>query len=125
MEILSHGSTSSGTVALSSGGIFEPDSSASLARIISELGLPDHLHLSDLAFGSNTTLGFSEDGNKLSEWRLVSDSLHTAQVALLGQFAMAHFTSASDGHGGTPTGDPAIPAASNFTAIATIGQHHV
>jgi len=69
-------------------------------------------------------LGFSEDGYKVRALRALSDSVLTAQAAVLGQFVMAHFTSASDGHGGTSTGDPVVAAISNLTPTATIGQHH-
>jgi hypothetical protein len=69
------------------------------------------------------TLGFSEDVHKPLESPPASDSLLTAQAAVLGQFVMAHFTSASDGHGDTSIGDSAIAAIANGAPIATVGHH--
>ena len=123
-------STPSGAIASSSdgmgasGGISKPDSSIHSGGTISEAGALEPFHLSDMACGPNTTLGFSEDGYKVRALRALSDSVLTAQAAVLGQFVMAHFTSASDGHGGTSTGDPVVAAISNLTPTATIGQHH-
>jgi hypothetical protein len=41
----------------------------------------------------------------------VSDGVHTADIALLGQYAASSFVTASDGHGGTLITDPLALAA--------------
>jgi hypothetical protein len=46
--------------------------------------------------------------NNTSGTLTVSDSIHTANVTLLGQYVTANFTKASDGHGGTLIGDPPL-----------------
>ena len=38
----------------------------------------------------------------------VSDSAHSANIALLGNYLASTFTTASDGHGGTAVTDPAL-----------------
>jgi hypothetical protein len=127
--LVSSGDTGSATP--TSGGLQAPKADTENETTISSGGREgvgsnesgERFHLSDIAFGPNRTLGFSEDGNKLRPSQPISDSDLTAQAALLGQFVMGHFTSASDRHGGTSTGDPVIAAISNVAPIATIGHH--
>ena len=96
-------------IIFTSGGTLELDSSVSFGGTISGFALPDYLDLADIAFGSNTTVSFSEAGSNLSGTLTVSDGVHTAQLNLLGQYVTSQFTSASDGHGGTLIGDPPLP----------------
>jgi autotransporter passenger strand-loop-strand repeat protein len=124
LEIASGGSANGGTVTFASGGTLKLDSSVNFGGTISGFGLPDHLDLSDIAFGANTTLGFSEASNNLSGTLTVSDGIHTAQLTLLGQYVAAQFTSASDGFGGTSIGDPPLAAMASANPVATIAQQH-
>jgi hypothetical protein len=61
----------------------------------------DVLDLADLAFGSNTTLGYAANGNNTGGTLTASDGTHTANIALLGQYAAASFVMSADGFGGT------------------------
>jgi hypothetical protein len=52
-------------------------------------------------------------GANMSSTLTVTDGVHTANIALLGQYTAASFTAASDGHGGTVitvTGDTSSAA---------------
>jgi hypothetical protein len=46
----------------------------------------------------------------------VGDGTHTANLALLGQYAAASFATASDGHGGILITDPAAISQSHLAA---------
>ena len=66
----------------------------------------DVLDLADLAFGSNTTLGYAANSNNTGGTLTVSDGTHTANIALLGQYTAASFVTSADGFGGTLIHDP-------------------
>jgi hypothetical protein len=59
------------------------------------------LDLADIAFGSNTTLGYAANSNNTGGTLTVSDGTHTANIALLGQYMAASFAMSADGFGGT------------------------
>jgi hypothetical protein len=69
----------------------------------------DVLDLADLAFGSNTTLGYAANSNNTGGTLTVSDGTHTANIALLGQYMAASFSMSADGFGGTLIHD--VPSA--------------
>ena len=66
------------------------------------------IDLRDIAFGSGTTLGFTEAGDNLSGTLTVSDGTNTANITLLGQYVAGNFTKQSDGNGGTLITDPPV-----------------
>src|SRR5262249_52774637 len=71
----------------------------------SPAGVTEELDLRDISFGSATTETFTQqfsNGGTLT----VTDGLHTATLALLGQYSTANFSLASDGQGGTIVTDP-------------------
>jgi autotransporter passenger strand-loop-strand repeat protein/YD repeat-containing protein len=109
---LASGSIAGGSpIVFTSGGTLKLDSSVSFGGTISGFALPDDLDLADIAYGSGTTLSFTEAGSNLSGTLAVSDGVHTAQLTLLGHYVTSQFTLASDGNGGTLIGDP--PVSSN------------
>jgi large repetitive protein len=59
-----------------------------------------------------TTLGYS--GNTLSGTLTVTDGTHTARLAMLGDHALANFTLADDGHGGTLVSDPPLDSSGHL-----------
>ena len=61
----------------------------------------DVLDLADLAFGSNTTLGYAANSNNTGGTLTASDGTHTANIELLGQYMAASFVMSADGFGGT------------------------
>ena len=79
----------------------------------------DVLDLADLAFGSNTTLGYAANSNNTGGTLTASDGTHTANIALLGQYTAASFVMSADGFGGTLIHDVA-PA----TLTPTLTQPH-
>ena len=80
----------------------------------------DVLDLADLAFGSNTTLGYAANSNNTGGTLTVSDGTHTANIALLGQYTAASFVMSADGFGGTLIHD--LPPAT-LTHTLTQPQH--
>jgi autotransporter passenger strand-loop-strand repeat protein len=80
LEVASGGSTGSGPVTFvsSGGGTLQLDNSVSFGGTITGFGQPEYLDLRDIAFGSNTTLNFTEAGNNLSGNLTVSDGTNTA-----------------------------------------------
>jgi hypothetical protein len=96
----------------------------SFSGSIAGFGLGDNLDLRDIAFGSNTNLSFTEASNNLSGTLTVTDSVHTANLALLGQYIAAEFSIASDGHGGTIVTDPPAAAMTEQNQIGLVAPHH-
>jgi len=83
-------------------------SSSFYGTVMGYLG-QDELDLADITFGANTTVSYTPAdyaGGTLT----VSDGVHTANIALLGQFTTSSFTIANDGNGGTLVTDPAATA---------------
>ena len=67
----------------------------------------NHLDLSDIAFGEDTTTAaYVANGDGTGGRLVVSDGAHTLSLALLGQYTAADFAISSDGHGGTVITDP-------------------
>ena len=80
----------------------------------------DVLDLADLAFGSNTTLGYAANSNNTGGTLTASDGTHTANIELLGQYMASSFAMSADGVGGTLIHDLA-PA--TLTHTLTQPQH--
>ena len=80
----------------------------------------DVLDLADIAFGSNTTLGYAANSNNTGGTLTASDGTHTANIELLGQYMAASFVMSADGVGGTLIHDLA-PA--TLTHTLTQPQH--
>jgi hypothetical protein len=68
------------------------------------LSAGDALDFSDIAFGTNTTLGYSPNISGTGGTLSVSDGMHAASIALFGQYAAAGFQLGSDqNHGALVT----------------------
>jgi autotransporter passenger strand-loop-strand repeat protein len=87
-----------------------------VAGFASPHGVTEEIDLCDIAFGSTTTLSFTEAGNHLSGTLTVTDGSHTATLTLLGQYSAANFSLSSDGVGGTLIKDPAVTASASIAA---------
>jgi autotransporter passenger strand-loop-strand repeat protein len=84
------------------------------------------IDLADIAFGANTTLGFSEASNNTSGTLTVSDGTHTASLLLLGQYVAGNFHMASDGNlpnAGTLVTDPPLTVASDQQIFMGAPRH--
>ena len=66
------------------------------------------LDLRDIAFGTQSTIGFSgtTSGGVLS----VDDGAHLASIALLGDYSTSNFIESSDGYGGTKVTETLVGA---------------
>jgi autotransporter passenger strand-loop-strand repeat protein len=67
----------------------------------------DTIDLGDIAFGSQTTLGYAANANHTGGVLTVSDGSHVATLSLLGQYAATSFALSSDGYGGSLITNPA------------------
>ncbi len=110
LEIAS-GGTVAGTIGFgSAGGTVKIDQAGTLGAMISGMTpTAGTLDFADIAFGAQTTLGFTEAPGNTSGTLRVSDGTHTATITLLGQYLAGNFKKASDGPGGgTLITDPPI-----------------
>jgi len=99
-------------------GTLKIDNSSSFSgEIAGPLAIGDVIDLADITAGANATIGYS--GNNSPGTLTVSDGIHTASIALLGNYSLANFTASSDGHGGTSVIDP--PLAGDGSANAPAG----
>jgi predicted Zn-dependent protease len=61
----------------------------------------DKLDITNLGFGANTSLGFTENANNNFGTLSVSDGTHSASIILLGQYIASGFTKGADAGSGT------------------------
>lgn len=109
-------STANVTLEAGSTGALTLDASTQFAGTVSGLAPGNYLDLPDLGFGAASTLGYAPNSGNTGGALTVSDGVHTANIALLGQYAASSFVTASDGHGGTLITDP--PALAAQTQLA-------
>ena len=84
-------------------------------------GAQGSIDLSNISFGTNTTLGYSANSDNTGGTLTVSDGLHATSLALLGQYMASSFVMTSDGHGGTLLTDPQVTSHQN--TLLTLPQH--
>jgi hypothetical protein len=77
------------------------DQPATFMGKVSGFGAQDAIDLPSIAFGSQTTLGYSPNRNNAGGTLSVSDGTHSAALALLGNYIASSFVLESDNHGGT------------------------
>jgi VCBS repeat-containing protein len=108
-QTLELGSLFSGTVSFAGAtGTLKIDNSSSFSgKIAGQLAIGDVLDLADVTAGAGATIGYS--GNNSPGTLTVGDGTRTASIALTGNYSLANFTVASDGHGGTSVVDPPLP----------------
>ena len=102
------------------------DAAASFHGVVAGFGNngdPDRIDVANIAFGTVTSKKgpLSYNGNLLSGTLTVTDGVHTANIALIGQYMASEFAVSTDGHGGT-----LITFTPDTTPIATGGGggHH-
>ena len=137
-----------GTLEVASGGILDQVSLPGLGTLVLDASTSFHglvagfgyltaeglqsgeIDLRDIGFGttkkSPTHLTFTEAASNLSGTLTVTDGVHTANIALLGQYTASEFVAASDGFGGTaitftppPTGPGFIHGHTNPNKVGT------
>ena len=77
------------------------DHSGSLTGTVAGFALGDAIDLRDIVAGSNETVGYAVNAAGTGGTLTVSDGTHTANLALLGQYAVADFVITTDSQGGT------------------------
>jgi hypothetical protein len=103
------------TFAAASGTLTIDHSASFGGNIAGQLAAGDVIDLADITAGANATIAYS--GNNSPGTLTVSDGIHTASIALLGNYSLTNFTPSSDGHGGTSVVDPPLNQASNGSSI--------
>jgi autotransporter passenger strand-loop-strand repeat protein len=107
LEIQSGGTAGTSMIGFGTlGGTLELDDSQHFNGVISGFGVPGGIDLTDISYGSGTTVGYS--GDNTGGILTVTDGSHTATLSLLGQYVVANFAIQSDGHGGTLVVDPPV-----------------
>ena len=105
LELGGGGSVDQSIDFLGSTGILKLDNSVNMASQISGFSSSDLIDFADINFVDSNQATFS--GTTAGGELRVSDGIHTATLALLGQYLASTFVSSSDGHGGTLVVDPA------------------
>jgi hypothetical protein len=82
-------------------GTLQLDSSQVFTGKVAGFGGLDVIDLADIGFGASTTLGYRENASAIGGTLNASDGIHSAHIALLGNYMASSFATASDGHGGT------------------------
>jgi hypothetical protein len=100
-------------------GSLQLNSSQAFSGKIAGFGGQDVIDLGDIAFGANTTLGYRENASDTGGTLNVSDGIHSAHIALLGNYMASSFATAGDGHGGTLITE-ASTAAANLQPLITV-----
>ncbi|OKO90678.1 hypothetical protein AC629_04245 [Bradyrhizobium sp. NAS80.1] len=98
----------SGTIAFegATGTLKIANSASFTGKIDGQLAVGDVIDFADVTAGAGAKISYSGDNSPGT--LTVSDGTHTASVALLGNYSLANFTAASDGHGGTSVVDPPV-----------------
>jgi len=96
------------------------DHAADFSGTVAGFDANDALDLADLAFDSNTTLGYAANSSNTGGTLTVSDGTQTVNIALLGQYMAADFVMSANGFGGTLIHD-SPPA--TLTQTLTNPQH--
>ena len=82
-------------------GTLKLDHAENFTGSVSGFGAGDALDLADIAFGANLTVGYSANATGTGGTLSISDTTHSASIALFGQFAAAGFHVGSDAGSGT------------------------
>ena len=99
-------------------GTLRLDLSTSFAGTVAGMGGTDAIDFADIA--PTLVQAPSYAGNSLGGTLTVTDALHTANIALIGNYMAASFAASSDGHGGTNVVEA---APSNQTMLVAQPQH--
>jgi hypothetical protein len=95
----------SGLLQYDSGSTLVLDASTSFHGVVAGFGnngAPDQIDLADIAYGTAGKKGpLSYNGNDVGGTLTVTDGVHTANIALIGQYTASEFAVSNDGHGGT------------------------
>ncbi len=122
--VLEINTADSGKVTFSgTGGMLLLDQPSVFTGAISGFAAGDALDLTDIAFGADTTLGYSVNATGTGGTLSVSDGMHNASITLFGQYAAVGFQVGSD-HGGGAIITYAAPGASvsDQTLVTNPGQ---
>ncbi|WP_029586060.1 Ig-like domain-containing protein, partial [Bradyrhizobium sp. URHD0069] len=94
-------STANVTLDAAATGTLKLADSFDFSGLVSGFNADDHLDLLDVAFGAGTTASYVENQAGTGGTLSVTDGVHTANIALLGQYSADGFTVAADDSFGT------------------------
>jgi autotransporter passenger strand-loop-strand repeat protein len=113
VEIKSGGTAGSSTITISSGTLLLDDSQHFSGTVAGLADANQVVDLADINFAALHPLQYSSSTG--SGTLTVTDGVHTAQLALLGNYTVGNFKTATDGHGGTLITDPAVDSSGYLT----------
>jgi VCBS repeat-containing protein len=90
------------------------DQSSSFTGKITGLQSSDSIDLKDIDFGASTTASYVSNNTQTGGTLTVSDGVHSANIALVGDYSSATWTASDDSHGGT-----SLAASSSSTVVST------
>jgi len=102
-------------------GILKLDQSGSFTGVVSGFAPGDAIDLTDLAFGSNMALGYTDNGAGAGVVT-VGNAVQVVDLALLGQYAAAGFQAQSDPGGGTLITYTLQTSASDATSLTNLSH---
>ena len=94
---------------LGSTGMLRLDDSVEFTGKVVGLATGKCLDLADIAFGANTTLGYTSNAFNTGGTLSVTDGVNTANIALLGSYGAASLVMSNDGSGHVLITDPQHP----------------
>jgi hypothetical protein len=92
-----------------SGGTLWLDQAETFAGTVAGFGAQGRIDLSNIGFGSQTTLGNSENKSDTGGTLTITDGTHTAAIALFGNYMASTLVAGADGHGGTLVTETPLP----------------
>ena len=96
-------------------GVLALDQSQNFTGHISGFGVRDQIDLGDVGYSASTSLQYVANSSDTGGTLTVTDGSHTANLALIGEYASSMFVLSSDGSGGT-----LITDVTGTTASATV-----
>jgi autotransporter passenger strand-loop-strand repeat protein len=118
IEIQAGAATGSSTITISSGTLLLDDSVHFSGTVAGLADANEKLDLADINFATLQAPTYSSSTG--SGTLTVTDGIHTAHLALLGNYVTGNFKTANDGNGGTLITDPPIPPPGESTPMMPI-----
>jgi hypothetical protein len=125
---LEFGAASSANVGFAAGagaaGMLKLDQASGFSGTVAGLGAGDAIDLADIIFGGSDTLAYAANAAGTGGMLTVGDGTHTANLALIGQYAAAEFATAPNPGGGTVVTYGQAPPPSGSTDQALLAHPH-
>jgi len=104
-------------------GILSLEQSSGFTGVVSGFNEGDAIDLGDVAFGNGTgtTIRYADNGTGTAGTLIVSDGIHTANIAIQGQYTTAGFEGTYDADNGTAVAYNSVHAGGNYDQLVLGG----